>query len=71
TLLLSASQAGVNCLADLTADTPAKEEPTFGEVLEQQVSSPVVTAVVEVPEIEPVQDESVQAALDRLNRLAV
>jgi hypothetical protein len=72
TLLLSASQAGVNCLADLTTPGPVKDEPTFGEILEVQQATPApAMALIEAPDVEPVEDDSVQAALDRLSRLGV
>lgn len=69
-LLLSVSQSGVQCLADVTDPKAAPAEPAFMDLLETAKTTPTKAAVViDEPAVEPSPDE-IAEALRRLERLA-
>lgn len=69
-LLLSVSQSGVQCLADVTDPEPKPEAPAFLDLLETAKSAPAQAAVeIEEPSSEPDAD-GIAEALRRLERLA-
>ena len=75
TLLLSASQSGVSCLADLTAPkAAAAEAPLFMDILDEEARSPRHSYVD--PSGQPssfmrssLSDEEIRSAIDRLSKL--
>lgn len=71
TLLLSATSSGVTCLSDLTETAPQPELPTFQEIVDKELDGPMQPfAVVEAPIEAEAPSNDVQAALERLKRLA-
>jgi flagellar biogenesis protein FliO len=73
-LLLSASQSGVSCLADLTEARPRAEQPLFMDMLQRETYEPSHLYVQESGEPTPVMkaamtEDEIQAAIERLNRL--
>lgn len=77
TLLLSAAQSGVTCLADLTEPaSKAEEAPLFMDVLEKEMKSPHSEQHLAAPAVTPavpgpLSDSDIQEALDRLSRLGL
>jgi hypothetical protein len=75
TLLLSAGQGGVSCLADLSDSKPAREEtPLFMDILDREQTSPSHLYVEDSGSPTPVMrgsmaDAEIAAALERLDRL--
>lgn len=72
TLLLSVSPSGVNCLADLTETQSAPQAPLFMDILEAEQQKPTTSYSPShfQPQAAPLAPEDIQAAIDRLNRLA-
>jgi flagellar biogenesis protein FliO len=74
TLLVSAAQSGVTCLADLTEQTPKQEKPVFMDILEKEQETPSGLYVDEGGQPSTIMrsslsDDEIQAALDRLSHL--
>lgn len=69
-LLLSSSQSGVACLADLTPDTPRAAAPDFDEVLERAKRAPAHAAVAVDEAADAPDPSAIAEALSRLDRLA-
>ncbi|HEY3783157.1 MAG TPA: hypothetical protein VGL56_18925 [Fimbriimonadaceae bacterium] len=73
-LLLSASNSGVSCLADLTTARPKNGQPLFMDMLAKETDDPSYLYVEESGEPTPVMkaamtEDEIQAAIERLNRL--
>lgn len=67
-LMLSVSNSGVQCVADLTEPNKPAPEPLFMEVLKEEVDRPTGPAMAIVND-EPIDRKRAEEALARLERL--